>query len=330
MKIKYRLNIFASIVVIYLLLALVWWAILLGKKNHEVYVTKVENIKLYKEKSLGISQYDTSNDPEVKELTATYNKQHWMIFGEGLFFGLSLILGIGFIMKSSQQIIAVNKQQNNFLLAITHELKTPVSSVKLILQTIQKRVLSKEQLEHLSTSGLEENHRLENLIDNILFSTKILDGYLFHFDTIEIDQLVQQSIKPFSKRFKDRNIHFHFDTNASHTIRGDFNALMIVMNNLLDNAIKYSMDDIDISLSTKNKYVQLKMEDHGKGIPESEKDNIFKKFYRPGNEDTRESKGTGLGLYLVKEIVTSHQGTVSYQKRLPEGSTFVVKIPHVS
>lgn len=330
MKTKNSLTILTVVIVVYLLLALIWWAILLSRKNNEIYQVQVDNVKLYQEKTLGINEYDTSKDAKVQTLTKEYQKQQWMILGEGLFFGISLILGIGFIVKSSQQIVATNKQQNNFLLAITHELKTPVSSVKLILQTLQKRLLTQEQINTLSQNGLEENQRLEYLIDNILLSTKIIDGYQFHIEEIKMASLVNDSIKSFAKRLKDRKIILTNESSDDLTIKGDYNALLIAINNLLDNAIKYSSDNIRILITKQDDRVLLSVNDLGPGIAKSEIPHIFKKFYRPGNEETRDSKGTGLGLYLVKEIIEAHKGTVFYKKADTRGSTFIIEIPKAS
>lgn len=328
MKKNFSINLLSGIIMSYLLLALIWWTILLLQKNEDAYLFQSNNIKLYQEKTLGINEYDISKDHEYLLLTEEYSKQRWMILGEGIFFGLSMIIGIGLILRSSKRTIATNKQQNNFLLAITHELKTPVASVKLILQTIFKRSLNKEQLESLASNALQENQRLESLVDNILLSTKLIDGYHFHMESIDFKELLAYLTITQNKRLQLRKVTFIDKTeNTSCVVKADRNALIIALNNLVDNAIKYSSDDVQIVLSNRNDHaLSLAINDAGKGIEAKEAKLIFDKFYRSGNEETRDSKGTGLGLYLVKEIINAHNGKVYYQKGKPTGSQFIIEL----
>ncbi len=328
MKKNFSINILSGIIISYLLLALIWWTILLLQKNEDAYISKADNIKLYQEKTLGIREYDISKDHEYLALTEGYDKQRLMILGEGIFFGLSMIVGISMILRSSKRMISTNKQQNNFLLAITHELKTPVAAVKLILQTLVKRTLNKDQIDTLTSNALQENQRLESLIDNVLLSTKLMDGYDFHRESIDYKELINKCILRQQQRVKGRQIQFvSLSQMDSVFIHADSTAIMIALNNVIDNALKYSEDDIMLSLSDGNKgKIILTIADTGIGIAAKEKTQIFEKFYRSGSEETRASKGTGLGLYLVSEIVNAHQGTITYRANEPKGSQFLIEL----
>ena len=112
-------------------------------------------------------------------------------------------------------------------------------------------------------------------------------------------------------------------------IEGDISGITSVILNLLENAVKYSKDDpiIQLHLQAKGEYVEVKIEDNGIGIPERERKQVFDKFYRIGNEDTRSTKGTGLGLYIVNEIVKAHRGTISIENNIPQGTRFNIQLP---
>lgn len=309
------------IVISYMLLALVWWTILLHTKNREVYEAEVENLK--------ITQHNT---PETYEfLTKNYKRQANMILGEGMVFGVSLLIGIWLIQRSFARELETKEKQNNFLLSVTHELKSPLTTINLSLETLKKRKLDHEMVREVSESALGESHRLERLINDLLLASKLDQKYQFNKEKIDLSGLVAETVD----RYKDRSeqIVIEDDIVSDISISGDGKAIEKIVTNLIENAIKYGESSpIHVSLSPDRQsgMAVLKVCDEGPGVPLKERNNIFQKFYRIGSEQTRKTKGTGLGLYIVDRITEGHGGSVSFHENQPKGAIFEVKLPLVS
>lgn len=295
---------------LYMLAALCWWSILLLKFNEENYTLK--------------QSLDNYAPTEIRKIESDYQKQRKMILGEGMVFGIALIVGIYFIYRSYRREVDVTKRQNNFLLSITHELKSPLSVVKLINQTLLKRNLNKEQQTELLSDGETEILRLENLISNLLLTTK-LDDYARNFVPAPLSEIIQERVNIYNKRYNDR-ISFSMDQDQLLAI--DKELFSTAIDNLISNALKYSEENtkVDIHLSARSKLTTICISDLGKGIPDIEKEKVFNKFYRSGDEETRNSQGSGLGLYLVREIIKLHQGQIIIQDNKPQGSIFVITL----
>jgi len=293
-----------------MLAALCWWSILLLKFNEENYTLK--------------QSLDNYAPTEIRKIESDYQKQRKMILGEGMVFGIALIVGIYFIYRSYRREVDVTKRQNNFLLSITHELKSPLSVVKLINQTLLKRNLNKEQQTELLSDGETEILRLENLISNLLLTTK-LDDYARNFVPAPLSEIIQERVNIYNKRYNDR-ISFSMDQDQLLAI--DKELFSTAIDNLISNALKYSEENtkVDIHLSARSKLTTICISDLGKGIPDIEKEKVFNKFYRSGDEETRNSQGSGLGLYLVREIIKLHQGQIIIQDNKPQGSIFVITL----
>ncbi len=307
----HKTKIVSIVVAIYLLLALAWWSILLLRKNDQIESLRIENLKLYQEKQLGIANYTVLDDPDYSPIISDAQKQRFMIYGESAFFCISLIIGLWIIWSSANRIIKTNKQQNNFLLAITHELKTPVASIKLILQTIIKRDLSPVKIKELSEKAHSENKRLDSLINNVLLSTRLIDGYEFNLENISLDGVLEKSIEKVSTRYPDKHIQLKFDQ-SKISVKGDKIALDICFCNLIDNACKYADHDVVIETKLAESQAKIIIENDGSTIAKADRESIFQKFFRGGDELHRTTKGTGLGLYIVKEILSNHFGTIQY------------------
>jgi len=299
-----------TLFMLYMLAALCWWSILLLKFNEENYTLK--------------QSLDNYAPTEIRKIESDYQKQRKMILGEGMVFGIALIVGIYFIYRSYRREVDVTKRQNNFLLSITHELKSPLSVVKLINQTLLKRNLNKEQQTELLSDGETEILRLENLISNLLLTTK-LDDYARNFVPAPLSEIIQERVNIYNKRYNDR-ISFSMDQDQLLAI--DKELFSTAIDNLISNALKYSEENtkVDIHLSARSKLTTICISDLGKGIPDIEKEKVFNKFYRSGDEETRNSQGSGLGLYLVREIIKLHQGQIIIQDNKPQGSIFVITL----
>ena len=245
--------------------------------------------------------------------------------GEGSIFLVVILIASIFVYQAVRRQIRLQHQQENFMMAITHELKTPIAVAKLNLETLLKYSLSEEKKQKMLQATLQETNRLNTLASNILVSSQLEGGrYRLSKEELDFSELVKTAFNDFKNRFPDR--HWESDIEPEIDIDGDPLLLQILVNNLLENAMKYSPKEgvITCKLHQKNKTIQFHMLDEGAGIPDDEKKRIFEKFYRIGNETTRTTKGTGLGLYLCKKIVEDHHGHIRVADNTPRGSNFMV------
>jgi two-component system phosphate regulon sensor histidine kinase PhoR len=251
----------------------------------------------------------------------------WMIFGEGAVFLLILLVSFIFSVRTLKKDFDLSVQQKNFLMTVSHELKTPIASIKLYLQTLLKRNLQADKQKEILTKSLADTDRLNNLVESILLATKIDDGSLFmNKSEVNFSQLVQDSTLKLMES-NTKKLDFEFFIEDHIIFNSDSESMSSVVSNLVGNAIKYSQEPstITISLSKSADIVTLTIADEGPGIPNEDKNRIFDKFYRIGDENTRKEQGTGLGLFLVKYLVEQHNGSISVQKNSPKGAIFTCK-----
>lgn len=264
---------------------------------------------------------------ELKKEPTEVSKRVIMIFGEGLVFFSILLFGLWKIRSAIKKELQLSQRQNNFLLSVTHELKTPLAANKLYLQTIQKRNLDEEKRNSLMTKAIQENERLEDMIENILNASRLENNALKpHKIETNVTLLFHQLAERFQKRNQLEIIHQKIDP----SIIADIDTFFIetIVNNLLENALKYGGNAKDIELYlTKNGYnLVFGVKDNGPGISKTEIANVFSKFYRSGNEDTRQQKGSGLGLFIVAELVRIHKGKVVYKENKPSGANIEITL----
>ncbi|MEO7176094.1 MAG: ATP-binding protein [Saprospiraceae bacterium] len=313
-----------------MLLAFGWWSVLLYTKNRDAYNAKVELLRI----GLAAEQKYTDEatfraNGDFIHLTHKYESQEKMILGEVLVFIASLITGIWLINKSYNKEIQVEQQRSNFLLSITHELKSPLSSIQLILETFHNRTLQQEQVQKLSLSGMEECKRLNQLINNLLMAARVEEAYKPVYEPIALAPLIRQLVLPIQQNHPELDINLDVDADLPF-VQADHLGISIVFQNLIENAIKYAGFDNPVSIQlrkTNSHYVEIIFEDQGPGIADNEKKNVFDRFYRIGSEETRKTKGTGLGLYIVKKIVEAHKGTIQLYDAEPQGLGIRIQIP---
>jgi signal transduction histidine kinase len=326
-----RLFRFSLIVIGYMALALSWWTVLLYNKNNDAFKAKTEllNQKALKEGKLQTGEKLYSLD-EYRELHVYYNRQRYMIIGEGAVFLASLIAGIYFIRRGYIKEMESIRERRNFLLSITHELKSPIASIRLALETMIKRDLNKEQNQKLQTNALFETERLNQLVTDLLLSARLESTYTPNKEPLDIGELLENIIEKLRSKYPDAAFKFS-QTDDLPYVGGDKLGLTSVALNLLENAVKYSRPakpEIETHLlKDENGQVVITIADQGIGIAEGEKANIFKKFYRVGSEETRTTKGTGLGLFIVDQIVTAHGGRIEVMDNVPKGTIFEIHLP---
>lgn len=305
------------ILLLYIIAALVWWFIALSRQNEQMTSFKLQDLKKddlqYQEKAAVI-------DKEKKRKTAQY-------IGEGSIFFLLIAAGAIFVYRAVNRELKLSRQQQNFMMAITHELKTPIAVAKLNLETLQLRKLEESQQQRLIQNTLQEANRLNALCNNMLVSSQIeAGGYRLTYEEINISGLVQNCLNDFVTRFPQRKLQSQIAEELF--VKGDTMLLQIAINNLVDNALKYSLKEnkVTINLSAHKNVIEIQVADEGPGISDLEKKKVFEKFYRAGNEATRLAKGTGLGLYLTSKIIQAHHGEINIKDNDPKGSIFIIQL----
>lgn len=250
-----------------------------------------------------------------------------------IFFGAivtGLILNTGFLVRE----IRKNEQHDSFINAVTHELKTPIASMRLYLQTLQRREVEENQRREFYRLMLEDTDRLMNTVDQVLKAGKG-GGHKRDLVAVDFAALVQACIESArtSYRLQPSNLRFESTLNGhAPDVTGDPEDLRTAISNILDNAVKYSGGRVDVSvqlgLEEQKKFV-LRVNDHGVGIPQRELKSIFKRFYRvSGRTLLPQVRGTGLGLFLVRSIAKRHGGRVSAESAGEgKGATIILELP---
>ena len=302
---------------VYIVIALIFWYLELQQQNRQMYQYRVEQLK--KDQPDFLQQLSLLEDARHRK-TSQY-------IGEGSTFLLLILVGAVFVYRATRRQLRLSQQQQNFMMAVTHEFKTPIAVTRLNLETLQKRKLEEAQQQKLIMNSLQETDRLNSLTNNILVASQLeAGGYEANQQWIDISELAENVIGEYTTRFPQRTIQAHVQPDIE--VKGEVTLLQMLISNLLDNAIKYSgkEDKIEIKIGQANAEVVLSVSDEGSGIPAAEKKNVFDKFYRIGSEATRTTKGTGLGLYICRQIVRSLGGTISITDNNPKGSIFTVRI----
>ena len=298
----------------YILAALIFWFIALNRQNIQLSRYRLDMIDVD----------DALHAQKQRKIEISKNRKTTQYIGEGIAFLLLIITGAVFVFRAINRQFTLSQQQQNFMMAITHELKTPIAVTKLNLETLLKRSLSEEQRQKLITTTIQEANRLNALCNNMLLTSQIeLGGYNIVKEKIDLAKLVNECAHDFVLRFPHRIIETHLSEEIY--ITGDLLLLTLAVNNLLDNAIKYSGKDgiVLLKMFKIAKGVQLQVIDEGPGIPPGDQEKIFEKYYRGS---MRQKKGTGLGLYLTRKIVQEHNGSIKMKNNFPHGSIFEITI----
>ena len=315
---KQKLKVIATVywfLLTYIISGLAWWYIALERQNKQMFVHRVEELK----------KDDPSYMQQYAEIENARQRKSSGYMGEGVTFLLVILVGAVYVYRATRRQLRLSHQQQNFMMAVTHELKTPIAVISLNLETLQKRKLEEAQQQKLIATSIQETHRLNVLTNNILVASQLETGaYRLNKQEINLSELAENCILDFKNRNPNRYLQYHIEPGIY--INGEISLLRMLINNLLDNALKYSQAEalVMLVLEKKKGKIILAVNDEGSGIPDMEKKNVFEKFYRIGNETTRTAKGTGMGLYLCKKIVQDHNGTISIADNQPVGSIFTV------
>lgn len=269
-----------------------------------------------------------ANPALMEKIRALKARKALMYISEGVVFFILVSIAIWWVFRSLSRIVSLNQQQNNFMLSVTHELKTPIASVKLALQSLLRRELPIDKQREILNQALSETERLNNLIEDILTGIRIEDAQSrLMIQNTDLSELIRDSLSAAQKRYNG-SAAFTSDLEKEITTQIDPTLFNLAFNNLIDNAVKYSKEkaEVSVELLRKDNDILIRVMDRGQGIPSHERKNVIRKFYRTGNEENRSTKGTGLGLYLTNEIVKRHGGKLLLEDNNPRGTIATIKL----
>jgi len=301
-------------VITYLIIGITWWGLLLFRETTTSYDLKIA--------AADESQYESIN--------AEYSKDKMKIFGEGLFLGFSILAGVYIIYRSARREIMNIRQQGDFLLSVSHELKSPIAAMKLALQTLVRPNLPPETSQKITHSAIKDADRLEQLVQNILLSASLDEKQLELFlEPTDVTSLLNLIIKEFENKTDSNPIVFRSNCEGLKC-KLDITMLKQAIVNILQNAIKYSDagTEIVVAIQRVNQQLEITIKNQGPQIRQEERAKIFERFYRGNDPDVRKKEGTGIGLYISKEIIQAHQGSIRIESiKEDKATSFIIEIP---
>jgi signal transduction histidine kinase len=247
---------------------------------------------------------------------------------------LLLIGGLSLMVVLLVREVRLNERQSNFVSAVTHELKTPVASLKLYIDTLRMRELTEEKRRDFYGTMSQDLDRLNATINNVLNAAMYTDKRVVEPRPLDLARVVRRAMDLTRTRHQLAAESFAYEGPESLRLMGDASALETAVLNLLDNAVKYSRDHevrVEVELRhDQDGQAHLRVRDHGIGMSRAHLRLIFNRFYRIGSEVRRSRTGTGLGLFIVRSVVRAHKGTVAVDSPGPDrGSVFTVTLPGV-
>ena len=261
----------------------------------------------------------------------TYDITNVVPFVIGLVLLIALSFTTAWIFRHLNVQLRLNKLYDNFIGNVTHELKSPLSSIQLYLETLNSRNVPPEKQKEFISLMMKDSSRLQRLINSILEISALEQKKLAHdYQVYKADHLVRELLNESKDQFRLTDKAIIINGSVQSEIVVDRDALKIVFDNLFDNALKYSAGPTQINVNysqNSNKFL-IEFSDKGIGIPTNEQKKIFNKFYRIYHKNVPTVKGTGLGLYWVKEIIKNHGGRISlFSEGENKGTTFKIEFP---
>ncbi|HEX6044187.1 MAG TPA: HAMP domain-containing sensor histidine kinase [Pyrinomonadaceae bacterium] len=285
--------------------------------------------------SLGVSLVLLAIALNVGWIILNWREVALLVFGLVFFIVLifGLILNTTFLIREIRR----NEQHDAFINAVTHELKTPIASIRLYLETLKTREVDEEQRREFYNIMLADSERLLSTVEQVLRAGRTgLRRRPIAKTVINVDEMVRECLELTRVRYGLGDSHLVYSESEDAKgarVSGDPDELRAAFSNLLDNAVKYSDDEVRVSVSVSaidDKRVAVRVADKGIGIPSAQLKRIFKRFYRVPGRFMARVKGTGLGLFIVHSVVRKHGGRVYAESRgLGHGSTFTIQLPRI-
>lgn len=310
------------LLLIYIIAAIVFWGVSLNKQSVLIVSNEIDALHTHIDSVAKPAAYRKAYIA-IKERENTRKRQY---LGEGATFLAIILIGAGVVYSSIRSNHLLSLQQSNFILSVTHELKSPIAAVKLNLQTMARRKLNEETQMQLINRSVTEANRLDDLCNNLLLASQMESRHFKPTDErIDLSGIATECLQAYEHRGK--NVFVAKIENDCFT-NGEPLLWKLAINNLLENAVKYSPAEtvITLELVKQDEELVLSITDEGFGIPDEDKGKIFRKFYRVGNENSRKTKGTGLGLYLTSKIIQQYKGSMLVRDNKPKGTVFEITV----
>jgi signal transduction histidine kinase len=228
----------------------------------------------------------------------------------------------------------VERLKTEFVSLSAHQLRTPLSAIKWTLKMILDGDMGKinEEQRDLLTKTYESNERMISLINDLLNVTRIEEGrYVYKKEAVDLKEIVGNIVKNYKEEAKRRGINFNFNDPKEKLPKAkvDVEKIKLAITNLIDNAIRYTPEGgkVIASLEKKNKSLEFSVKDSGIGVPEDQQQRLFTKFFRASSAVRIETEGSGLGLFICKNIIEAHNGEVWFESEEGKGSKFYFSIP---
>ncbi|MDX1409379.1 MAG: HAMP domain-containing sensor histidine kinase, partial [Saprospiraceae bacterium] len=248
-----------------------------------------------------------------------------------VFIGVMFITGLLFVTYSINRELHLNKMKSEFVATVSHEFKSPLTAIRQMTEMLQRGRVPPEKRDKYYTVMLQQGSRLTHLIDNILDFSSIEQGKkTYQFRAANLLDLIHSSVEECRRRHGDSGFIVSLDAaSAVPEVVIDVSAIRQVMDNLLDNAVKYSGEarEIEVQVKKAGSTVQVSVRDHGIGIPEHDHERVFDRFYRVESDTGSARKGSGIGLNLVREIIGAHGGSARLESTPGQGTIVYFDLP---
>jgi len=280
----------------------------------------------YFENRQNLAEFTKKLPPELLE--SDFN---WIVLLEGGVLMLVILAGVYVIFVYWNKQARLYQLQSNFISSVSHELKSPLASIQLYLETLKYQKVSSEEAQDFVETMLSDTERLSDLIDNILESSKSDPKSMqSQFSSVDIVSFLQETIAHHQKLFEDKQCVIQLKFNDYVKVSIDGRAMRMVFNNLIANALRYSPAGTVLTIAVRRdqKFCIIDFIDQGFGFDKKELKKVFKKFYRVQNQETQNIEGAGLGLYISRQIIKNHKGKINvFSEGRGKGTHFMLSLP---
>lgn len=282
---------------------------------------------------LPVAGYALAPDREQWEVaTIRYQRRVLMVVSEGVFFWVGMAAVVALLWRMLRQEAVLEQQRQNFISAVTHELKTPIAGIRLSLETVLSGRAQGPSQEQFLRNALSDAERLQNLVEKVLELTRFASGvHRLNIQLADLSQLVEEELLSAQVRAEARGVKVEADITPGVMVPHDGEGVAIILSNLLENAFKYASTTdprVWVKLWVEHGQAIVEVRDNGIGIAPEELPKIFGVFYRGGDEVARRTPGTGIGLFVAREIAKAHGGKLVASSAGPgQGASFRLILP---
>ncbi len=280
----------------------------------------------YVKNSRSLQEYAEKLRPEL--FSTDFN---WVVLLEGCLLMLMILTGVYVIFIYWNKQARLNRLQSNFVSSVSHELKSPLASIQLYLETLKYQKVSPDETNDFVETMLADTERLSGLIDNILESSKSDPKSMqLQFQPVEIESFLREVLEGYQRQFEENGCELKLEIEDNPVLQLDKRAMRMVFSNLIGNALRYSPRGAPLAVRVRNakQFCQIQFIDQGYGLKKKESKKIFKKFYRVQNFEMQDIEGAGLGLFISSEVVKNHKGRIKVESEgRGKGSVFTISLP---